>query len=43
MLFVFYTLLNSQKYQSITVEKVSYHDLSDVAKKASEVAQKMEQ
>ena len=43
MLFVFYTLLNSQKYQSITVEKVRYHDLSDVAKKASEVAQKMEQ
>ena len=27
----------------ISVEKVSYHDLSDIAKKASEVAQKMEQ
>ena len=43
MLLVFYNLLNSQKYQSGTVERVSYHDLSDVAKKASEVAQKMEQ
>ena len=41
MLLVSYNLLNSQNtYQSITVIFQDYKDNSDVAKKASEVAQK---